>query len=155
MKETKNIIFKFETKSQYTEGGEDGSFTGYGSVFGVLDNQNDIILKGAFERSLLEKGADIKLLWQHKTDEPIGVFDEIREDEYGLYVKGRLLLDVQRAREAYALMKVGALKGLSIGYSVNVADFEEIKSARLIVDVDLFEVSLVTFPANKDAVAVV
>ena len=99
---------------------ENGFFAGYASVFNVEDNHNDIILSGAFGKSLSKKhyGKDIKLLWQHKADEPIGVFTKIVEDDLGLYVEGKLLLDVQRASEAYALLKSGVVKGLSIGFIV-------------------------------------
>ncbi len=129
---------------------EDGHFAGYASVFGIEDNHNDIILSGAFSNSLADKERDIKLLWQHKVDEPIGTFTTMKEDRYGLYVEGRLLLDVQRAREAYALLKSGALNGLSIGFVVKHYDRDD-SGARLIYEADLWEISLVTFPANSHA----
>lgn len=130
---------------------EAGVFSGYASVFDVVDNQNDRIRKGAFGRSLRERGMDVRLLWQHKTDEPIGVFTDIKEDSHGLYVKGALLLEVQRAQEAYALLRSGAMNGMSIGYSVRRAEYDDVTGVRNILDVDLFEVSLVTFPANEAA----
>jgi uncharacterized protein len=131
---------------------ENGFFAGYASVFNVEDNHNDIILSGAFGNSLSKKhyGKDIKLLWQHKTEEPIGVFTKIVEDDLGLYVEGRLLLDVQRASEAYALLKSGAVKGLSIGFIVKQYDRND-DGARIIHEADLWEISLVTFPANEQA----
>lgn len=129
---------------------QDGTFAGYAAVFDVVDNQRDIILQGAFSRTL-QLAKDIKLLWQHDTKEPIGVFTQIREDAHGLYVEGRLLLDVQRAREAYALMKEGALSGLSIGYGAKHYDIDPDTGVRVISDVELFEVSVVTFPANEAA----
>lgn len=130
---------------------EDGSFAGYASVFGIVDSQNDVIGWGAFANSLSKRAGDVKLLWQHRASEPIGVFDIIREDSHGLYVEGRLLLDLQRGREAYSLLKNNAIKGMSIGYSVVKADYNSANNIRLITEVDLWEISLVTFPANEAA----
>jgi hypothetical protein len=131
---------------------EDGKFAGYASVFGIIDSQNDVVMKGAFQNSLKKRAGDVKLLWQHQVGEPIGVFSLIREDSHGLYVEGRLLLDLQRGREAYSLLKNGAIKGLSIGYSVVAADYNGDDNIRLITDLQLWEISLVTFPANEAAV---
>lgn len=131
---------------------ENGYFAGYASVFNVEDNHNDIILSGAFGDSLLKKhaGKDIKLLWQHQADEPIGVFTKVVEDEHGLFVEGKLLLEIERAREAYSLIKSGALKGLSIGFIVKQYEYDD-NGTRLILEADLWEISLVTFPANEEA----
>lgn len=129
---------------------KNGIFAGYASVFDVLDQHQDIVQKGAFTETLKTRGRDIKLLWQHRQDEPIGVIDEIFEDKHGLYVRGRLLLDLQRAREAYALMKEGAVSGLSIGYSPLKYAYKD-DGTRMISKVELWEVSLVTFPANAAA----
>jgi len=129
---------------------ENGKFKGYASVFDVMDNHMDVVVKGAFINTLKTK-KDIKLLWQHKADEPIGIFTEIREDEKGLYVEGQLLLDVQRANEAYALLKSGAIDGLSIGYSVKDYEIDDETGIRILKEVDLWEISLVTFPANEAA----
>ena len=145
-KHTKHLDFEFDIKG----GREDGTFSGYASVFNVVDSQHDIIAKGAFENSLAQKKS-IKLLWQHKMDEPIGVFENIYEDSHGLFVKGKLLLDVKRAKEAYSLLKSGAINGMSIGYSVVSARIDEEEGIRIIEELDLFEVSLVTFPANENA----
>ena len=131
-----------------------GVFEGYGSVFGNKDLGNDVIEKGAFEKSLKKrKPYQVKLLYQHKSDMPIGVFDEIKEDENGLKVKGRLALQTQAGKEAYELMKMGALDGLSIGFKVNPKEVSYDKRAnkRIIKEVDLMEVSLVTFPMNPKA----
>lgn len=133
---------------------ESGAFAGYASVFHVVDGQKDVILPGAFRKTLARRAskqqAEVKLLWQHAPEEPVGVFTEIREDEVGLYVEGKLLLEVQRAREAYALLKSGALEGLSIGF--RVVDYEiGAEGVRRIKEAELLEVSLVTFPANQDA----
>lgn len=128
-----------------------GRFAGYASVFNIIDNQRDMMLCGAFSRTLRQRPKSIKLLWQHQQDEPIGVFDVIFEDEQGLYVEGTLLLEVQRAREAYALLKAGAVSGLSIGYSPVRYRIDADSGVRHLAEVDLWEISLVTFPANPAA----
>ena len=131
-----------------------GTFEGYGSVFGNKDLGNDVIESGAFAKSLKKKKPyQVKLLYQHKSDMPIGVFDTIREDDKGLYVKGRLALKTQAGQEAYELLKMGALDGLSIGFRVNPQEVSYDKRAnkRIIKEVDLMEVSLVTFPMNPKA----
>lgn len=140
--------YPFEVKAA----GDDGAFEGYASIFDLADDGRDIIAPGAFARSLAQKdAAAIKLLWQHNPAEPIGVIDHIAEDARGLFVKGRLLLDVQRAREALALMRCGALDGLSIGYRTLRARHESGRGMRRLEDVDLWEVSLVTFPMQRGA----
>ncbi len=145
---TKNTDYNFQIKSMQ----EDGSFAGYASVFGIVDSQSDVIMKGAFSRTIKERVGEVKLLWQHQVDEPIGVFTRVAEDSHGLYVEGRLLLELQRGLEAYALLKNQAINGLSIGYTVREADYNPDIGVRLITDVDLWEISLVTFPANEAAV---
>src|SRR5262245_14712385 len=95
----------------------DGTFAGYASLFNTEDMGRDIVLPGAFRDSLGQRGpAGIKLLFQHKPDEPIGIWESLKEDARGLYARGRLMLDVARAREILALMRAGALDGLSIGF---------------------------------------
>jgi len=133
---------------------QDGTFEGYGSVFNNTDLGNDVIKSGAFTKSLAERGKKgVKLLYQHKSDMPIGVFDEIVEDSHGLYVKGRLALKTQAGQEAYELLKMGALDGLSIGFRVNPKEvsYDKRKNQRIIKEVDLMEISLVTFPMNPKA----
>ena len=161
LEESKNIEKDFiEIKSEikaYSDEEEDknyGTFEGYGSVFGNKDLGNDVIESGAFTKSLKKrKPKNIKLLYQHKSDMPIGVFDDIKEDEHGLVVKGRLALKTQAGAEAYELLKMGALDGLSIGFRVNPQEVSYDKRAnkRIIKEVDLMEVSLVTFPMNPKA----
>ena len=126
---------------------EAGVFTGYASIFGNLDQHGDIVLPGAFRKSLAERGKRVPLLWQHDTTEPIGVL-ELVEDGKGLRVeRGEINLETARGREAYALLKQGAIKGLSIGYQV-VQDGWQGK-VRQLKELKLLEVSLVTFPANE------
>ncbi len=130
---------------------EEGVFAGYASVFHVVDNQQDVILPGAFTATLHGRAHEIKLLWQHDMREPIGIIEDIREDENGLYVKGRLLLEVSRAREAYSLLRQGVISGMSIGYTPRHFRHDEKQGVRLLTALDLWEISLVTFPANEAA----
>ena len=124
----------------------DGTFEGYGAVFGNTDRDGDIVAPGAFAESLKERLP--ALLWQHNVKEPIGRFDVVREDKKGLYVKGRLSAH-GRGREAYDLLKMGALDGLSIGFVTKEAQRSRASGTRIITKADLMEVSLVTFPANE------
>lgn len=128
-------------------------FEGYGSVYGVIDAYGDIVERGAFAESLRkshESGVMPAMLWQHNAASPIGVWTEMREDEYGLHVVGQLA-DTMLGNEAYTLMKMGALSGLSIGYSVVREEYDRTRDARLLKQINLWEVSPVTFPANGDA----
>lgn len=128
-------------------------FEGYGSVFGVVDAYADVVAAGAFARSLKEWRAKKRapaLLWQHDPSQPTGVWDELREDEKGLYVKGHLA-DTQLGRESHTLLKMGALSGLSIGFRTRKSKIDEESGIRTLTDIDLWEVSLVTFPANDPA----
>lgn len=134
---------------------ENGEFEGYGSVFGVKDSYADIVEPGAFQKSLdawRSKSRMPALLWQHNMSEPIGVYTEMREDSTGLFVKGRLLVDDDPlAKRALAHMKAGSLTGLSIGYVLKDWEYSKDKEAYLLKEIDLWEVSLVTFPANDEA----
>ena len=121
---SETLDIQFEYKAE-TDQEDKGVFTGYGSIFGNKDQGNDIVVEGAFAKSIGKKGARaVKMLYQHRQDEPIGVFDEIIEDRRGLKVKGRLAMGTQRGREVYELMKMGALDGLSIGYRVDSLFFK-------------------------------
>lgn len=132
---------------------EGGQFEGYASVFGVQDSDGDVIVKGAFERSLQgyqERGKYPKMLWQHNPTQIVGKWMEMREDERGLWVKGTLILDVEKGREAYALMKAGELDAMSVGFNISEATAGDMRG-RVIEEIDLWEVSLVTWGANPDA----
>ena len=128
-----------------------GRFAGYASVFNVIDNQRDVVVRGAFKRTLYGRMRDIKFLWQHRQEEPIGAFDRIFEDMRGLYVEGKLLLNVRRAQEAHSLLKSKAISGLSIGYSPVRFHVDAKTGVRRLSQIDLWEISLVTFPANEAA----
>ena len=131
---------------------QDGTFEGYASVFGVVDEYGEVVERGAFKRTLDHWGSSgrpIPILWQHRPDQPIGKTLEVREDEHGLYVKGQLILDVERAREAYALLREGVLSGLSIGYTVIKDAWDD--GVRRLRELRLYEYSVVTWPANPDA----
>lgn len=125
----------------------DGSFEGYASLFGAEDLGRDVVMPGAFRKSLAKRGArGVKLLYQHDPNEVIGTWEEIREDARGLFVRGQLLSDVARAREVLALMRAGAVDGLSIGYHVVKAESDRLSGTRRLIEVDLWEISVVTFP---------
>lgn len=128
---------------------QDGVFEGYASVFGVVDQGMDVVERGAFRKSLGSR--KVKMLWQHDMSQPIGVWDEIYEDERGLFVRGRLLKEVEKGREAMALLRAGAIDSMSIGYRTMEAMPEGDGRVRKLMEVDLFEISLVTFPMLPDA----
>ncbi|OWY18678.1 peptidase U35 [Thioclava sp. JM3] len=126
---------------------------GYASLFGLPDQGGDVVCKGAYAKGLerlLARGGTVKMLWQHDPAQPIGIWDDIREDARGLYVKGRLLPGVARAREATALIAARAIDGLSIGYRTVAAE-KDAKGRRLLAELELWEVSLVTFPMLREA----
>ncbi len=148
-RETKELDFAFELK----QADEAGSFTGHASVFGIEDSVRDIVKRGAFKRSLGElaaKGRMPAMLWSHDARQPIGVWEEMKEDRRGLLVRGRLLIDaIPQARAAHALMMAepSGLSGLSIGFQTIESEIDEKRGIRKLTDVDLWEVSLVVFPA--------
>ena len=126
----------------------DGTFSGYASLFNVEDMGRDIVLPGAFRDSLAARGpTGIKMLFQHRPDEPIGVWEQLKEDARGLYAKGRLMLDVARARETLSLMRAGALDGLSIGFRAVVGHRDNKSGVRRLGKVDLWEISIAHLPA--------
>jgi hypothetical protein len=133
---------------------DEGTFSGYGSVFGVEDWYSDVVMPGAFRRSLADhkaNGTRPLLLWQHDSSAPIGVYSTVEEDKKGLYVEGQLALDVQQGREAYSLIRMGALSGLSIGFQARRYEIDKATEVRKLLDVDLWEISPVSFPANERA----
>lgn len=147
---TKTRDFCFELKAL----NEDGTFEGYGSVFGVKDSYDEIVAPGAFAESLNQQksgGTLPAMLWQHRSAEPIGVYTSMVEDHLGLKVSGQLALATVRGAEAYALLKMKAISGLSIGFNTREDSFDRVTGIRTLKKVDLWEVSLVTFPANESA----
>lgn len=144
-RETRSFVFEVRAT------GDDGSVEGYGSVFGVRDSYDDVIAAGAFAKSLGEHksaGTMPAMLWQHDPSEPIGIWTDMTEDAKGLKIKGRLALETSRGKEAHALLKLGALNGLSIGFVSKQWAYDKDTDIRTLTEVDLWEVSLVTFPAN-------
>ncbi len=126
---------------------------GYASLFGACDQGNDVVAAGAYLaslRQLASEGRAVKMLWQHDPAQPIGIWDEVREDTRGLYVRGRLLESVEKGREAAALIAAGAIDGLSIGYRT-LKSAKNDKGQRLLTELELWEVSLVTFPMLPSA----
>ena len=147
---TKHFDVGFEIKAVNA----DGTVEGYGSVFGVRDNYDDVIAKGAFIQSLKDHkaaGTMPAMLWQHDADKPIGVWTEMVEDEKGLRIKGQLAMETVKGKEAHALLKMGALNGLSIGFMSKEWAYDRDTEVRTLTAIDLWEVSLVTFPANEKA----
>ncbi|CTQ34242.1 HK97 family phage prohead protease [Jannaschia rubra] len=132
---------------------EGARIAGYASWFGVEDTGRDVVEPGAYHDSLARmavEGRRVRMLWQHDPAQVIGVWDEVREDARGLFVKGRLLPGVEKAREAAELIGAGALDGLSIGYTVRRAG-KDGQGRRLLKELELWEVSLVTFPMLPSA----
>jgi uncharacterized protein len=134
---------------------DDGKFAGYGSVFGNVDSYREIVAPGAFAKSLqaiAASGDPLPALWQHSPDQPIGGYDVLAEDDYGLRVEGFLMVnEIPLAKEAHALMKRRVVKGLSIGYYVRADSYDEKTRVRTLLELDLREISIVTFPANDQA----
>lgn len=134
--------------------GDDGVIEGYGSVFNSVDAYDDTIAAGAFTASLKAHkaaGTMPAMLWQHDADDPIGIWTEMVEDAKGLRVKGQLCLETSCGKEAHALLKMGAITGLSIGFISKQWTYDRETDIRTITELDLWEVSLVTFPANEAA----
>ena len=139
---------------QIKAAGDDGTVEGYGSVFGVRDNYDDVISKGAFVQSLKDHkaaGTMPAMLWQHSADHPIGIWTEMVEDDKGLRIKGQLAMETVKGKEAHALLKLGAINGLSIGFMSKQWVYDRDTEVRTLTEIDLWEVSLVTFPANEKA----
>lgn len=131
-----------------------GVFAAYGSVFDNLDEHNDIVERGAFKESIKEwkdKLAWPALCYQHDLKELIGVCDNVKEDDYGLYIEGRLALGTQKGREVFELLQMKALRSMSIGYMPKAWDYDKEKDVMRLKQIKLYEVSFVTFPANPKA----
>jgi hypothetical protein len=140
----------FETKKQAQSELSvrlDGQITGYASLFDVADLGNDIMARGAFRKSLSNRGSrSIRMLFQHDPDRPIGVWEIVREDHKGLFVRGKISQQTALGRDVLALVRDGALEGLSIGFKTVRSRSRGSKELRELLEVDLWEISIVTFP---------
>lgn len=144
-REVRNVAFELKSV------GADGVIEGCGSAFGVRDSYDDVIAAGAYAATLAAHkaaGTMPAMLWQHDATAPIGIWTEMVEDANGLRVKGQLALDTVKGAEAYALMKLGALNGLSIGFVSKEWTYDRETDVRTLTEVELWEVSVVTFPSN-------
>ena len=125
----------------------DGTVEGYASLFGEIDQARDKVMRGAFADTLRTRGVNrIPMLFQHDPAEPVGVWLELREDQHGLYARGRLIPEVARARELLSLLRAGAIDGLSIGFRTVKGRIDPRTRVRSLLAVDLWEISIVTFP---------
>lgn len=130
----------------------DGAIAGYASLFNRIDMAKDEVERGAFRASLARRGVGgVRLLWQHDASAPIGVWHSLIEDERGLRVRGRLNLAVEKARDVFALIRQGAVDGLSIGFKAERARSDPRSGVRRLSAIDLWEISIVTFPMLPDA----
>lgn len=131
---------------------QDGTFSGYASIFNTVDQGKDIVMPTAFDGAFAEGARKPKMLWQHNPQQPCGVWTMLSKDARGLKVSGKLLLDSIYGKEAYSLLQGGAVDGLSIGYKTEEYDFQELggESVRRILKATLWEVSIVTFPMNTE-----
>jgi HK97 family phage prohead protease len=142
------LLLEFDTKAVSDE----GEFTGYASTFNNEDLGRDVVMPGAFAKSLQRRPAGkVKMLRQHDSSEPIGVWLDLAEDRKGLAAKGKLILDTVKGRETLALMRAGALDGMSIGFRTLKDHMDRAKGVRFLDEVDLAEISIVTFPMNPRA----
>jgi len=151
--EKKNLaIEEFELK---TDGDEAGIFTGYGSTFGGKpDSYGDVIAKGAFSETLTKGGVSglgVAMLWQHDMSRPIGTYLEASENGKGLKLKGQIAINSTDGKNMFELMKIKAVKGLSIGFGAVESEYDHEKGIRTLTKIDLYEVSPVVFPANNRA----
>lgn len=144
--ETKLVRFDAEA------GARDGVIEGYASVFGVTDQAGDVVAPDAFARSLaMRDAACVRMLWQHDPNAPIGVWERIGTDAHGLFARGRILGNVTRGREALSLLRAGAIDGLSIGFKTIRSRIDDRTGVRTLLEIDLWEISIVTFPMNEAA----
>ncbi len=146
------MLQQLATKLDLKKLSDDGTFEGYGSVFNNVDSTQDKVAPGAFRNTLKDKGpSGVKMLFQHDPSMPIGVWEEMKEDDHGLYCKGKLLTKVQKGAETLELVRAGVVDGLSIGFRTVKSTWEDGVDYRTLNEVDLWEISVVTFPANPRA----
>lgn len=138
---------------RFTAADDGGVFTGHAAVFDERNSFNEIVKRGAFSRTLNEhqtRNIRPPMLWSHRSDEVCGVWESITEDATGLAVRGRLITETTRGREAHALLKAGALSGLSIGFRARTAE-RGANGLRILTDIELVEISLVALPSAGNA----
>ncbi len=145
---TLDLNFK-DSKSTFSEDEEFYNFSGYGAVFGNVDRGNDVIKAGAFADTL--KSMTPKLCYQHRMDEPLGIFTNVKEDDYGLFVTGKMPKANSQVKDVAALIKCGAIDSMSIGYSTIKSDYDSVTDIRHLNELKLYEVSFVTMPMNPAA----
>ena len=132
--------------------GPDGTVEGYASLFGEIDASRDMVMKGAFAETLSRRNVRrVPMLFQHDPAEPVGIWYELREDARGLYARGKLIPDVARGRELLSLIRAGAIDGLSIGFRTVKGRIDPRTRVRRLIAVDLWEISIVTFPLLASA----
>ncbi len=151
LKNCKTLDFEILKKNHDAK---EGVFSGYLSVFGNVDAGRDIVHKGAFKNSLSKnekKGRKIPILWQHDPSKPVGIYTKLIEDDNGLFVEGHLAMGTQQGKEANSLMEIGALTGMSIGYRAIKKTWDSDRKVRNLLELDLMEGSLVTFPMNDES----
>jgi HK97 family phage prohead protease len=129
---------------------ESGTFEGFAAVYGNVDLGNDVIAPGAFTRTIKNSEGRVPILWQHDKREPIGA-GRLSDSREGLILRGKLVLESDVARKAHGLMKAEVLNGLSIGYDLIKSEYDKKNDARLLKEIKVWEVSLVTFPMNPRA----
>lgn len=140
------FAFTLDTKSVTA----DGEFEGYAAYFGNRDSGGDIVERGAFAQTLKSRPAQsVKMLLQHDMAQPVGIWTDLKEDDRGLWAKGRLLLTTTIGRETHEFLKAGALDGLSIGFRTVKSSVDKRTGARRLTQIELFEISIVTFPLNE------
>ncbi|HYK63809.1 MAG TPA: HK97 family phage prohead protease [Patescibacteria group bacterium] len=142
-----HCAFSFKSKKQLLDD-DDGSFEGLLAVYNNVDLGGDVVMPGAFTKTLQEHGSQVPLLWQHRTDNPIGTLS-LTDSPNGLQAKGKLLLVLPQAQAAYQLLKSGVIRGLSIGYDTITEGYEN--GVRQLKELRLWEGSVVTFPMNPEA----
>lgn len=145
---------QFSVPCEFKTTSDEGVFEGYASVFGTIDSYDDIVAPGAFAKTLTDHRSKSRMpamLFQHDVSRPIGVYEAMREDEKGLFARGRLALKTPDGAATYELLKMGAMSGLSIGFRTKKSTFDNESSIRTLTEVQLFEVSPVVFPANDPA----
>ena len=129
------------------------SISGYASVFDVVDNHMDVVQRGAFSKVIerFNNGLQIPVLWQHQVEHPVGTIESMIEDDYGLYIRANILTSTLKGLESYNLVKSEVVCNLSIGYNPVKHYMDYDRNARVLEEIDLWEISLVTFPANNQS----